>query len=61
MYAAYALSSVMAPDADLESMRSAGVVPALISVLNTSRVSALRQGGMHALARVCVHSLLGRK
>lgn len=38
MYAAYALSSVMTPDADLLSMQAAGVVPALISLLNTSRV-----------------------
>ena len=38
MYAAYALSSVMTPDIDLEGIRTAGVVPALISVLNTSRV-----------------------
>ena len=41
MYAAYALSSVMTPDADLDSMRAAGVVPALIAVLNTSRVSSV--------------------
>ena len=39
MYAAYALSSVMTPEADLESICCAGVVPALIAVLNSSRVS----------------------
>ena len=39
MYAAYALSSVMTPDADLQGMQSAGVVTALIAVLNTSRVT----------------------
>ena len=38
MYAAYALSSVMTPGADLEGFRAAGSVPALICVLNTSRV-----------------------
>ncbi len=39
MYAAYALSSVVSPPGTLERVYQAGAVPALIHVLNTSRVS----------------------
>jgi len=39
MYAAYALSSIMTPSQPLAEMRAAGVIPALITVLNTSKVS----------------------
>ena len=39
MYAAYALSSIMSPTSSLMDMRAAGAIPALISVLNTSKVS----------------------
>ena len=39
MYAAYALSSIMTPTQPLSEMRAAGVIPALIAVLNTSKVS----------------------
>ena len=38
MYAAYALSSIMSPTSSLMDMRAAGAIPALISVLNTSKV-----------------------
>jgi hypothetical protein len=38
MYAAYALSSIMTPSQPLAEMRAAGVIPALITVQNTSKV-----------------------
>ncbi|KAK9786899.1 hypothetical protein WJX73_000622 [Symbiochloris irregularis] len=52
MYAAYSLSSMMTPDADLGSYLKAGAVPALICILNTSRVMASRKGAMRALGRL---------
>lgn len=52
MYAAYALSSIMTPSKPLVDMRAAGVIPALITVLNTSRVLASKKGAMRALGRL---------
>ena len=52
MYAAYALSSIMTPSQPLADMRSAGVIPALITVLNTSKVLASKKGAMRALGRL---------
>ena len=39
MYAAYALSALMTPQSPVDSLLAAGLVPALLSVLQTSRVS----------------------
>ena len=52
MYAAYALSSIMTPSQPLADMRAAGVIPALVTVLNTSRVLASKKGAMRALGRL---------
>eukprot|EP00891_Asterochloris_glomerata_P003409 jgi/Astpho2/3409/Aster-x0160 len=52
MYAAYALSSIMSPTSSLMDMRAAGAIPALISVLNTSKVLASKKGAMRALGRL---------
>ncbi len=38
MYAGYALSSIISPNSGMTEIRAAGVIPALVSVLNTSRV-----------------------
>ena len=38
MYAAYALSALMTPQSPVDSLLAAGLVPALLSVLQTSRV-----------------------
>ncbi|KAK9863425.1 hypothetical protein WJX84_000788 [Apatococcus fuscideae] len=55
MYAAYALSSVVSPPGTLERVYQAGAVPALIHVLNTSRVLASKKGAMRALGRLARH------
>ena len=52
MYAAYALSSIMTPTQPLVGMRAAGVIPALVTVLTTSRVLASKKGAMRALGRL---------
>ena len=39
MYAGYALSSIISPNSGMTEMRAAGVIPALVAVLNTSRVT----------------------
>ena len=52
MYAAYALSSIMTPSQPLADMRAAGVIPALIAVLTTSKVLASKKGAMRALGRL---------
>lgn len=38
MYAGYALSSIISPNSGMTEIRAAGVIPALVAVLNTSRV-----------------------
>ena len=38
MYAAYALSALMTPHSPVDGLLAAGLVPALLSVLQTSRV-----------------------
>ena len=52
MYAAYALSSIMTPSQPLTEMRAAGVIPALIAVLNTAKHLASKKGAMRALGRL---------
>ena len=52
MYAAYALSSIMTPSQPLTELRAAGVIPALISVLNTAKHLASKKGAMRALSRL---------
>lgn len=52
MYAAYALSSIMNPSQPLTEIRAAGVIPALISVLNTAKHLASKKGAMRALGRL---------
>ena len=46
MYAAYALSALMTPQSPVDSLLAAGVVPALLNVLQTSRVSKQRLDGI---------------
>ena len=59
MYAAYALSSIMSPTSSLTDMRAANTIPALIAVLNTSKVSTLQQapGTDHAQVAVPISQL----
>lgn len=38
MYGAYALSALMTPQSPVDGLLAAGVIPALVAVLNTSRV-----------------------
>lgn len=52
MFAAYALSSIVTPSQPLTEMRAAGVIPALITVLNTSKHLASKKGAMRALSRL---------
>ncbi|KAK9807719.1 hypothetical protein WJX72_007116 [[Myrmecia] bisecta] len=52
MYAAYALSSIILPSTPLADMRAAGTIPALINVLNSSKVLASKKGAMRALGRL---------
>ena len=40
MYGAYALSAMMTPQSPVDGLLAAGVIPALVAVLNTSRVRA---------------------
>ena len=42
MYAAYALSALMTPNSPVDGLLAAGVMPALVGVLNTSRVRLTR-------------------
>ncbi len=39
MYAGYALSSIISPSSGMTEIRAAGVIPALVAVLNTSKVT----------------------
>ena len=41
MYAGYALSSIISPSSGMTEIRAAGVIPALVSVLDTSKVTSL--------------------
>lgn len=52
MYAGYALSSIISPNSGMTEIRAAGVIPALVAVLNTSRAMASKKGAMRALGRV---------
>lgn len=38
MYAGYALSSIISANTDMTELRTAGAIPALVAVLNTSKV-----------------------
>ena len=40
MYACYALSSILTTKSGMTEIRAAGVIPALIAVLNTSKVTS---------------------
>ena len=52
MYAAYALSSIMTSSQPLAEMRLAGVIPALITALNTSKSLACKKGAVRALGQL---------
>lgn len=52
LYAAYALSSIMTPTQPMTEVRAAGVIPALIFVLNNSRHLASKKGAMRAIGRL---------
>ena len=52
MYAAYAVSSGVIPGQLRADERSAGVIPALVAVLETSNVLATKSTAVHALCHL---------
>ncbi|KAL3155148.1 hypothetical protein ABBQ38_011204 [Trebouxia sp. C0009 RCD-2024] len=52
MYACYALSSILSTKSGVTEIRAAGVIPALIHVLNSTTAAASKKGAMRALGRV---------
>ena len=60
MYAAYALSSIMSPTSSLMDMRAAGAIPALISVLNTSKVNLALHCSCSCTAQTGLSTIRGR-
>lgn len=66
MYACYALSSILSTKSGMTEIRAAGVIPALIAVLSTSKVMTVRADlkqnicivQFYTVGRFCVHSAL---